>query len=95
MIYKLLANGGVRRLADGAWIPPDLGNADWRGYQAFLAGGGVPDPADPLPGPDNGVGVLQSRRDALREQIDDQIGSLSEDQQSVLRNILKLIDKEV
>lgn len=44
--------------------------------------------------PDNGAALEASRRDALRKQIDSQIGSLSEDQQAVLRNLLKLIDKE-
>lgn len=47
----------------------------------------------PLP-PDNGAALEQSRRDTLKKEIESQIGSLSEDQQAVLRNVLKLIDKE-
>ena len=50
MAYKL-AQSGVRRLADGACIPPDERNADWRDYQAWLAAGGVPQVAAPLPDP--------------------------------------------
>lgn len=46
MTYKLLASGGVQRLADGACIPEDERNADWRAYQDWLAAGNTPDPAD-------------------------------------------------
>lgn len=48
MTYKLLAAGGVQR-SDGACIPEDAGNADWRDYQAWLADGNTPDQADPPP----------------------------------------------
>jgi hypothetical protein len=50
---------------------------------------------NPVPVPDNGAALEQSRVDTLRKEIDDQIGSLSGDQQAVLRNMLKLIDKEI
>lgn len=45
MTYKLLASGGVLR-SDGACIPEDERNADWRVYQAWVAAGNTPDPAD-------------------------------------------------
>lgn len=49
--YKLLTAGGVLRTADGALIPADQKNADWRAYLAWADDGNVPDPADPeLPG---------------------------------------------
>lgn len=41
--YQLVAAGGVKR--GGAFIPDDDGNKDWRAYQAWLTGGGVPDAA--------------------------------------------------
>lgn len=44
-----LRSGGVIRTADGASIPDDLRNRDWRRYQAWLLAGNTPDPADPLP----------------------------------------------
>jgi hypothetical protein len=50
--YKVQANGGVQRLTDGAFIPPVPGNCDWNDYQAWLAAGNTPEPADPPPAPD-------------------------------------------
>ena len=47
--FKLLPEG-VRR-DDGACIPPDDANGDWREYLAWLADGNTPDAADP-PAPD-------------------------------------------
>lgn len=49
--YKLLRSGGVQRLDDGAFIPPTTDNHDWRDYQAWLALGNAPQPADPAPVP--------------------------------------------
>lgn len=46
--YKLTAFG-VQRLSDGAFIPDDPRNHDWRDYQAWLAKGNVPQLADPPP----------------------------------------------
>jgi len=45
MAYKLLKGGCVLRLVDSVSIPPDEGNVDWREYQAWLAEGNVPEPA--------------------------------------------------
>lgn len=47
--YKLRLPSGVIRTADGASIPDDPKNRDWRIYQAWLRAGNTPDPADPLP----------------------------------------------
>lgn len=45
MVYKLvLGFDGVKR--DDAFIPNAPGNANWLEYQAFLDGGGLPEPAD-------------------------------------------------
>lgn len=48
-MYKLKSDGGVMRLNDGASIPNDPKNRDWRKYQEWLAEGNLPDPADPPP----------------------------------------------
>lgn len=45
--YKLQANGCVVRQSDGAWIPPEIANADWKDFQAWLEAGNTPDPVDP------------------------------------------------
>jgi hypothetical protein len=51
--YKLIVNSSyVLRLPDGACIPNDEKNGDWRAYLAWLDGGNVPAPADPAPSPD-------------------------------------------
>ncbi len=45
MTYTLTHENGVLRDTDGAFIPADPANADWRSYQAWLAAGNTPNPA--------------------------------------------------
>ena len=52
--YKLNPMGGVQRLSDGAFIPEDERNADWREYLKWVAEGNTAYAADyvpPEPGP--------------------------------------------
>lgn len=46
MTYKLLTSGVT---LDGAVIPADERNADYRKYLDWIAAGNTPDPADPEP----------------------------------------------
>lgn len=48
--YQLSAIGGIIRIADNATIPEDDSNTDYAAYLAWVAAGGVPDPA-PTPPP--------------------------------------------
>lgn len=51
MDYQLTHNPNtIIRLSDGAIIP-NAPNGDWQAYQQWVANGGVPLPADPLPLP--------------------------------------------
>ena len=47
-MYRLTTNG-VQRLTDGAWIPADPKNRDWREYQKWLSAGNIPEPDSPSP----------------------------------------------
>ena len=47
-LYRLTDTGIVIRNADGANIPSDAANLDRAAYDAWLAGGGVPDPHVPV-----------------------------------------------
>lgn len=43
---------GVQRVADGAMIPNDPRNRDWRAFQEWLAEGHEPDPEPPITRPE-------------------------------------------
>ena len=49
MSYKLTQSNMVIRLVDGAWIPANIDNVDFQNYQKWLANGGIPQSADPIP----------------------------------------------
>lgn len=79
MAYKLMPFG-VRRLSDGASIPPDPQNADWRIYQNWLADGGVPvalDP-DPLMRPQIKILQLEERNPITHRELRELILALGE-----------------
>jgi hypothetical protein len=52
MTYTLVFNSSmIIRDSDGTAIPPDPRNADWQGYQAWIAAGNMPTPAPIPPAP--------------------------------------------
>jgi hypothetical protein len=71
-VYQLIRTSGVIRLSDGASIPQDQGNRDWREYLDWVAAGNTPLPAtaqvDVASGRD-GLHALVARRS-------DRIGAL-------------------
>lgn len=44
-MYTIYPNGFIQRIADGAWIPADLLNADRVAYLAWVAAGNTATPA--------------------------------------------------
>jgi len=65
-MYKLSNNGfnGVQR-EDGAWVPNEPTNAAWQDYQAWLADGNTPDPADPIAPQPDPAGFMEAVKAAL------------------------------
>ena len=57
-MYRLTETTTVIRLADGASIPADPENRDWRDYVEWLDGGGVP---EPVVLPDPGIPQVVTR----------------------------------
>ena len=47
-MYQLTTSTSIIRLSDGAFIPNDPGNRDYRDYLEYLAAGNTPEPAPPL-----------------------------------------------
>ncbi len=45
--YGLRGDGNITRTIDGAVIPTDPRNADYRAYLAWIAAGNTPDPIPP------------------------------------------------
>lgn len=48
-MYKLRPHGFIGRLSDGADIPPNEANSDYKEYQKWLAAGNTPQPDDSVP----------------------------------------------
>jgi len=48
--YKTTTNGMVLR-SDGACIPIDIANLDYKEYLTWVAAGNTPEPADTVPNP--------------------------------------------
>lgn len=46
-MYKLQANGYIKRLSDGASVPNDEANSDYAAFLKWQAEGGVPEPYVP------------------------------------------------
>ena len=65
--YRLVP-GGVIRVADNASIPNDPDNRDWRGYDEWVAQGGVPDPVA-VPEPDPAELAAEALRESARAKL--------------------------
>lgn len=64
----------VRRVSDGAFIPNDPMNKDWRAFEAWRKAGGEPLPAEvvktqPKPSLDDVIAVLKERNAGFAEEL--------------------------
>lgn len=50
-MYQLTTGTSIKRLSDGAFIPNDPGNRDYREYLDWLEAGNTPEPAPEPPAP--------------------------------------------
>lgn len=50
-MFKVISDTVTMRLSDGLQFPADPANTDFASYQAWLAEGNTPEPADPVPVP--------------------------------------------
>jgi len=63
-----LSESGVTRDSDGASIPDDDRNRDWRAYQEWLSAGNKPDPI-PVPVIDPTVAERKASEKSARDKI--------------------------
>ena len=50
-MYQLTTGTSIKRLSDGAFMPNDPGNRDYREYLEYLEAGNTPEPAPAPPPP--------------------------------------------
>jgi hypothetical protein len=90
MTYKLTDYGAIIRLADRAYIPPVMGNGDYRDYVQWLEEGNIPEPADPKPPIITLIVTMRQARLALMnagllDQVDAAIEALPSPQKEYAR----------
>lgn len=75
-MYKNSPLSGIIRVSDGASIPADPRNADYKIYEAWLAEGNAPLPPD-QPDPAQVIETKKQAVRALREQVLDRLAGIA------------------
>jgi hypothetical protein len=94
-MYLITKDGVVRRIVEGACIPHDLRNTDYRTYLEWIADGNVA-PVEPTPPPTPEQVEMTSLRRQLRDETEDQWLARTEVQrQKFILRALKAIEKRI
>ncbi|MBX9754638.1 MAG: phage tail assembly chaperone [Pseudomonadaceae bacterium] len=76
-MYKITNGNTILRLADNAYIPPDIANSDYGQYLVWLSNGNTPAPVD-TPSAETLASIERQWRDTELDKADIQLNKLQD-----------------